>query len=458
MGVLPLHTLTASELAPLLHAGEVSAQALAQACLDRIVQREPVVDAWEYLDPEYVRHQSRLCDQRRGEGHPLGPLHGIPVAVKDIFATTDMPTGWGTPIYAGQRLPYDAAVVERLRAAGAVILGKTVTTEYAHASAGKTRNPYHPGHTPGGSSSGSAAAVADRMVPLALGSQTAGSILRPAAYCGILGFKPSFGLISRHGTLPVSRDLDHVGVFGRSLEDITLLCRVLIGPDGRDPDSLGAPGLDLSWNAAPLPHFAFVPTPFWHEVEPQAQTALAQSLESWAAAGASVTEISLPNIFNDYLDTLDVLLACGMAAHHGADYDRHRDALSPTLRQTIERGRAYSGLAYATARQAVVNYSVALAPLFDRYDALITPVTTGIAPAGLDNTGSFKFCALWSICGVPALSLPLGRGEQGLPLGLQLVGQRGQDGRLLRVAEWAIAQLGDDWLPPLPDQLSAGDR
>lgn len=445
-----LHTLTASELAPLLQSGTLSAQALATACLDRIAQRERTIGAWEYLDPDIVRHQSLLCDRRQAEGQPLGPLHGIPVAVKDIFATADMPTGWGTPIHAGQRLPYDAAVVERLRAAGAIIVGKTVTTEYAHARAGKTRNPYAPGHTPGGSSSGSAAAVADRMVPLAIGTQTAGSILRPAAYCGVLGFKPSFGAISRHGTMPVSRDLDHVGVFGRSLDDILLLCRVLIGPDGRDPDCLGIPGLEYSSEVAQPPRFAFVPTPYWDEVEPQAQAALAQSLERWAAAGATVTEVPLPSVFEDYLDTLDVLMTCGMAAHHGTDYDHHREALSPALRQTIERGRSYSGLAYAAARRAVVDYSVALAPLFDRYDALVTPVTTGVAPAGLENTGSFKFCAPWSICGVPALSLPVGQGERNLPLGLQLLGGRGQDKRLLTIARWAINQLGANWLPPMP--------
>lgn len=444
-----LHTLTASELAPLLRSGTLSAQELANACLDRIAQRERTIGAWEYLDPDIVRHQSLLCDRRQAEGQPLGPLHGIPVAVKDIFATADMPTGWGTPIHAGQRLPYDAAVVERLRAAGAIIIGKTVTTEYAHARAGKTRNPHNLAHTPGGSSSGSAAAVADRMVPLAVGTQTAGSILRPAAYCGVLGFKPSFGAISRHGTMPVSRDLDHVGVFGRSLDDILLLCRVLIGPDGRDPDCLGVV-LEHPSEMAQPPRFAFVPTPFWNEVAPQAQLALTQSLERWAAAGATITEISLPAVFDDYLDTLDVLMACGMAAHHGADYDHHRKALSPALCQTIERGRSHSGLAYAAARQAVVSYSVALAPLFGHYDALVTPVTTGIAPAGLENTGSYKFCAPWSICGVPALSLPVGQGERNLPLGLQLVGGRGQDKQLLAVARWAINQLGPNWLPPMP--------
>jgi Asp-tRNA(Asn)/Glu-tRNA(Gln) amidotransferase A subunit family amidase len=452
MATHPLHTLTASEAAPLLHQETLSAQALMDACLGRIAQRETAVVAWEYLDPAMVRQHSLQCDQQQAQGQPLGPLHGIPVAVKDIFATADMPTGWGTPLHAGQRLPYDAAAVARLRAAGAIIMGKTVTTEYALARAGKTRNPHHLDHTPGGSSSGSAAAVADRMVPLAVGTQTAGSVLRPAAYCGVLGFKPSFGLTSRHGVLPVSRDLDHVGVFARSLDDIILLCRVLIGPDGRDPDCLGYPALG-SVVDRPLPtppHLGFVPTPFWHEVEPEAQNALLASLEQFRAAGASVTEVPLPAVFADYLDTLDVLIACGMAAHHGADYDHHREALSPVLCNTIERGRAHSGVTYAAARRAVVNYSAALAALFDRYDALVTPVTAGVAPLGLENTGTFKFCAPWSLTGVPTISVPTGQGCHNLPLAIQLVGSRGQDGTLLQVARWAIAQLGNDWLPPVP--------
>lgn len=452
MATHPLHTLTASEAAPLLRQGALSAQAWMEACLGRIAQRETAVGAWEYLDPAMARQQSFRCDQQQAQGLPLGPLYGIPVAVKDIFATADMPTGWGTPIHAGQPLPYDAAVVARLRAAGAIIVGKTVTTEYALARAGKTRNPHHLDHTPGGSSSGSAAAVADRMVPLAVGTQTAGSVLRPAAYCGVLGFKPSFGLISRYGVMPVSRDLDHVGVFARSLDDIVLLCRVLFGPDGRDPDCLGHPALPPSVEM-PLPappRLGFVPTPFWHEVEPEAQNAILARLEQFRTAGASVEEVPLPAALADYLDTLDVLIACGMAAHHGADYDHHRGAMSPALGQTIERGRSYGGVAYAAARWAVANYSAALAPLFDRYDALVTPVTTGVAPLGLENTGTFKFCAPWSLTGVPAISLPIGQGRHHLPLAMQLVGGRGQDGTLLQVARWVLVQLGEDGLAPEP--------
>jgi Asp-tRNA(Asn)/Glu-tRNA(Gln) amidotransferase A subunit family amidase len=440
---MSIYTLTASEAIAQLSAAKLSSLELAQACLEHIDQREKVVEAWQYLDANQVIDQALGCDRTPDAANPLGALHGIPVAVKDICATADMPTGWGTPIHAGQQLNYDAAVVERLRAAGAIIMGKTVSTEYALARAGKTKNPHNPNHSPGGSSSGSAAAVADRMVPVAIGTQTGGSVLRPAAYCGVLGFKPSFGTISRFGVMPVCRDLDHVGVFARSLADITLLCSVLMGVDGRDPDCLGGVMPNEPPQIGRPPRLGFVQTSAWHEVEAEAQTALIDSLEKLAQAGATVVEVSMPSTWEEYLATIDVLMACGAAVNHGPDYDRHGEAFSPQLRQVIERGRAYGSLAYGAARQAVVDYSIALAPLWTEFDALITPVTTGPAPVGLHNTGSFKFCGPWTLLGVPALSIPVGRAKNQLPLAIQLVGARGADWHLLAVADWVMAQLGD---------------
>lgn len=440
---MTLYHLTAREAIAQLSTSQLSALELAQACLARIEQREQAVEAWQYLNPDQVIEQAIAGDRARATGTPLGPLHGIPVAVKDICATADMPTGWGTPIHAGQQLNYDAAVVERLRAAGAIIMGKTVSTEYALARAGKTRNPHHPNHTPGGSSSGSAAAVADRMVPLALGSQTGGSVLRPAAYCGVLGFKPSFGAISRFGVMPVCRDLDHVGVFARSLADIALLCSVLFGSDGRDPDCTGAGMPPHLSQLERSPRLGLVRTSSWAEVDPEAQATLVDTGEKLAQAGARVTEVSMPSTWADYLATLDVLMACGAAVNHGQDYDHHGQALSLQLRQVIERGRRYGNLAYGAARQAVVNYSAALAPVWAEVDALITPVITGPAPQGLEDTGSFKFCGPWTLLGLPALSIPVGRAQNTLPLAIQLVGPRGADQALLALADWVMAQLGD---------------
>jgi|694.fasta_scaffold05740_5 Asp-tRNA(Asn)/Glu-tRNA(Gln) amidotransferase A subunit family amidase len=440
---MTLYHLTASEAIAQLSTSQLSSLDLAQSCLARVDQREQAVEAWQYLNPDQVVEQAIACDLARATGTPLGPLHGIPVGIKDICSTVDMPTGWGTSIHAGQQLNYDAAVVERLRAAGAIIMGKTVSTEYALARAGKTRNPHHPNHTPGGSSSGSAAAVADRMVPLALGSQTGGSVLRPAAYCGVLGFKPSFGAISRFGVMPVCRDLDHVGVFARSLADITLLCSVLIGPDGRDPDCTGSGMPPHLTHLGRSPRLGLVRTSAWSEMDPEAQATLVDSGEKLARAGARVTEVSMPSPWADYLATIDVLMACGAAVNHGQDYDRHGQALSLQLRQVIERGRRYGSLAYGAARQAVVNYSAALAPAWAEVDALITPVITGPAPQGLDDTGSFKFCGPWTLLGLPALSIPVGRAKNTLPLAIQLVGPRGADQALLALADWVMAQLGD---------------
>jgi Asp-tRNA(Asn)/Glu-tRNA(Gln) amidotransferase A subunit family amidase len=444
---------TATTAAAQLKAATLSSVTLAQQCLDRIQQREPQVQAWQYLDADRVMAQAVACDRAIALGETLGPLHGIPVAIKDIFATADMPTGWGTPIHADQHLPYDAAVVERLRAAGAVIMGKTVSTEYALARAGKTQNPHNPNHTPGGSSSGSAAAVAAGMVPVAIGSQTGGSVLRPAAYCGVVGFKPSFGTISRYGVMPVSRDLDHVGVFARTVADIGPLCSVLMGADGRDPDCLGGvmplTPLDFSSTPGQAPRLGLVRTSAWSAVDPEAQTALLETLELCRRAGATVVELTLPTSWEQYLATIDVLMTCGAAINHGQDCDRHPEAMSPQLRQVIERGRTYGSLAYAAARQQVVDYSVALAPLLAQVDAVVTPVTQGTAPLGLDNTGSFMFCGPWTLLGVPAISLPVGRGANHLPLGIQLVGARGQDWTLLKVAQWVMDQV--DGLSPEVD-------
>ncbi|TVP63636.1 MAG: amidase [Leptolyngbya sp. LCM1.Bin17] len=442
---LPTDLPTATIAATRLKATAPSAVTLAQQCLDRIKQREPQVQAWQYLDADRVMAQAINCDRAIAQGTPLGPLHGIPVAIKDIFATVDMPTGWGTPIHASQHLSYDAAVVERLRAAGAIIMGKTVSTEYALAKAGKTQNPHNSSHTPGGSSSGSAAAVAAEMVPIAIGSQTSGSVLRPAAYCGVVGFKPSFGTISRYGVMPVSRDLDQVGVFARTVADIAYIYSVLMAADGRDPDCLGGvmtpTPLDFSSTPGQAPRLGLVRTSAWSEVEPEAQDTLLHSLDRCRRAGATIIELPLPAPWDTYLATVDVLMACGAAINHGQDYDRHREAMSPQLCQVIERGRTYGSLAYAAARQQVVDYSVALAPLLAQVDAVVTPVTQGTAPAGLDNTGSSMFCAPWTMLGMPAISLPVGWGINHLPLGIQLVGTRGQDWALLEVAHWVMAQI-----------------
>ena len=280
MELTDLHLLSASEAARLIRDGIISSEQLVEACLARIREVDPQVEAWTFLDPDYALAQARALDQLRLSGQAIGALHGIPVGIKDIFDTADMPTENGSVIHAGRTPSRDAAAVSRLRAAGAVIMGKTVTTEFAYFSPGKTRNPHNPEHTPGGSSSGSAAAVGSSMVPLALGSQTNGSTIRPAAYCGIVGFKPTHGLISRHRVSPLSRTLDHVGLFARTVDDIALLCEQLVGYDEADPDTrprASIPFQTVTRQEPPLaPMFALVKTPMWERADSDTKEGFAE--------------------------------------------------------------------------------------------------------------------------------------------------------------------------------------
>ena len=425
-----------------------SALDITEACLARIAEREPVVEAWTFLDPDYARAQA--APARRGAptgGAPLGPLHGVPVGVKDIVDTRDMPTENGTVLHAGRRPTLDAAVVERLRAAGAVILGKTVTTELAVYAPGKARNPQDPTRSPGGSSSGSAAAVADRMVPVAVGSQTNGSVIRPAAYCGCFGFKPSFGLIPRAGVLAQSRRLDHVGTFARRIEDLALLTETLIGFDARDPDTrpAAAPALLATARQDPPvpPRLAFVKGPTWEMAAPDLRQAFAPLAET---AGERVSEVALPEGFEAAHETHRTIMETDIAVSFAPLWERGRERLSDRLREIIASGQRHLAVDYALALARVEPLYRTLEPLLARFDAILTPATTGEAPLlSEDHTGSPTFCTIWTLLGMPAVSLPLLTGAEGLPIGVQLVGARGGDAGLLRTARWLVSQ-GATWL------------
>lgn len=435
----PLHSLSATALAQGLHAGVFTAEAVAQSCLARIAEREPAVQAWTWLDPDRVLAQARDADRRRAAGLPLGALHGIPVGIKDIIDTADMPTENGTVLHAGRRPAKDAEIITRLRNAGAVILGKTVTTELATYSPGKTRNPHHPEHTPGGSSSGSAAAVAAGMVPLAVGTQTNGSVIRPASYCGVYGFKPTYGLIPRNDVLKQSRALDQIGVFARGVEDVALLAGQLIGADPGDPDSLGAMPLSLADVAAPAspPRIAFIRTPPWDRMDGDAQAAVEGLL---LRLGGNVVEAALPDLALKAWDWQRTVMEADIANNYADEWARGRDRLSSSLRAQIERGLATVPATYQQALAQIPPVTAALAAIFADHDAILTPSTMGAAPHGLGSTGAPAFCTLWTFCGMPAINVPLLRGATGLPLGVQLVGPRMGDARLLRAARW-LAQF-----------------
>jgi Asp-tRNA(Asn)/Glu-tRNA(Gln) amidotransferase A subunit family amidase len=421
-----------------------TASAVTAAHLARIDQREPEVQAWAFLDPDHARAQAAALDRALAAGAAPGPLFGVPVGIKDIFATADMPTENGTHLHAGRRPEADAAVVERLRVAGAVIMGKTVTTELAAFMPGKTRNPHNPARTPGGSSSGSAAAVAAGMVPMALGSQTNGSVIRPASYCGVHGFKPTHGLISRRGMTPQAPTVDHVGMFARSLAEIARLADVLIGHDPADPASrpMAAPRLaaGLATGRAVAPRLAFVPGPTWEAAEPATQAAFVD-----LAARLQIPEIALPEGFAEAIEVHRLISWAELAHALAPEYRVGPGGLSDRLRGMIEGGQAVTAPAYLGALSARNGLIAAMAGVFAEYDALLTPAATGEAPLGLDSTGSPLFCTTWTLLGTPAVSLPLLRGPAGLPVGVQLVSARGHDAALLATAAWleqALAGAG----------------
>jgi Asp-tRNA(Asn)/Glu-tRNA(Gln) amidotransferase A subunit family amidase len=434
-----LHELDAVSARAAIGAGEISAEALVRDCLARIAATEDRIKAWTWLDPDHALAQARAADRKQKQGEPLGPLHGLPVGVKDIFDTADMPTENGTVLHAGRRPAEDATAVARLRQAGAVIMGKTVTTELAVYAPGKTTNPHDARHTPGGSSSGSAAAVAAKMVPLALGTQTNGSLIRPASYCGVVGYKPSHGLIPRHGVLKQSPSLDHVGAFARTVEDIALVAGALAGHDGKDPavprDARLDPGGDWMAGLRLPPRIAFARSPVWDHTTETARAAFAELSDRWREF---MREVPLPAGFDTAHALHRTIMEADLANSYGELYARGRDQLSGTLREMIERGQTTAAVDYSRALDGIVELNRALEPLFADYDAIATPATTGEAPAGLEFTGSPMFCTLWTLCGVPAISLPLLKGKDDLPIGVQLVGRKGDDARLLRLARWLV--------------------
>ncbi len=420
--------LTAGAAAARIAAGTLTSEALVKACLARIEAREPAVGAWEHLDPDAAIRQAVALDR----GPRRGPLHGVPVAVKDIFDTADMPTGYGSPIYAGGRPAWDAACVALLRAAGAVLLGKTVTTEFALFAPGKTKNPHNPAHTPGGSSSGSAAAVADMMAPLALGTQTAGSVIRPASFCGGVGYKPSYGLIPRAGVKQVSDTLDTVGVFARAPEDAALLVAVLSGRDAwRSPEPIAGP-----------PRIGVCRTFEWERAEAATHAAVQEAASRFASAGARISEIALPAPFAGLGAAQRAIMGFEGAGALAHERLTHRGLLSDRLREFLDDGQRCTPSAYLEALALAKDCRRRLDTVLGDCDALLAPSAPGEAPKGLGNTGDPIFNRMWTLLHVPSVTLPGLQGPNGLPVGVQLVARQWDDARLLAVARWAAPLLG----------------
>ena len=434
--------LPAAEAARAIAAGELLAEELVDACLKVVEFREPDVQAWQTLDVAHVREQAKAADETRRAGALVGPLHGVPVALKDNIDTADLPTEDGTVLHAGRRPVDDATLVSKLRGAGALVLGKTVTTEFAYFTPGKTRNPHAPAHTPGGSSSGSAAAVAAGMAPLAVGTQTNGSVIRPASFCGVVGYKPSFGAISRHGVLRTSRRLDQVGVFARSVRDAALLAQCLAGHDPEDPDTVNRSWQELATVAVsspPLdPVFGLLRSALWQEA---AADTLAGFEELAEELGSGLQRFDLGEVGPEINRTHQTVMRAEMAYSLGGEYRRGKDRMSARLVELIEAGNQVNAVDYLQARELARRLHQEVGSLFDSCDVLMLPSAIGTAPQGLGSTGDPLFCSMASLFGMPAISLPLLVGENGLPIGVQLVGRRFDDGRLLRAANWLVTRL-----------------
>jgi Asp-tRNA(Asn)/Glu-tRNA(Gln) amidotransferase A subunit family amidase len=437
-----LTAMTASEIVADITLGSISAERYTTACLDRIDAVEGEVQAFVHLDRDHALSQARALDRHKAVGGRTGPLHGVPVGIKDIFDTADFPTECGSPALAGRRPKTDGAVVAKLREAGAVIIGKTVTTELAYYHPGKTRNPRDLGRTPGGSSSGSAAAVAAGMVPLAIGAQTNGSMIRPAAFCGVFAIKASHGMVSRAGMMTASRVLDQPGVFARSIDDLALVMDVIAGQDASDPDTrpYAAPDFRAVASEQPPipPRFAFVRTPVWDKADADTQAALENLAKEIGAQ-----ELELPPGHRAAWDAHRAIMAADMADNLGAIMDQGGE-FSQAFRDLIAEGRTIAATQYLAAVRDARRYAGSMSEIFEqRADAIITPSARGVAPKGLQATGDPVFCTFWTLTGLPALNLPLLADDEGLPLGVQLIGAPGRDARLLRSANWLLANLGD---------------
>ena len=423
-----LNELGVTEIVAKIAAGEITCEAVTRDCIERVIAREPVVKAWVKFNPELALAQARALDREPRRGR----LHGVPIGIKDVINTFDMPTEMGSPIYRGYRPTADAACVALLRRAGAVIFGKTATCELAGMAPAATTNPHNPAHTPGGSSSGSAAAVADVMVPAALGTQTGGSVLRPSSFCGVFGYKPTYNTFNKAGLKPAAESIDTIGWIARSIEDIALLTSVLGMDEPRPPRSMNAP-----------PRIGLCRTELWDAAQPETKNAVENAAAALGKAGAVVRDVDLPGEFSGL-----PALARGTINHFeraacmAFEWDNHRAALSPQMRRYIENGLKTSRADYVAAWRRVEQCRALLPKVFDGIDVLLTPCVPGEAPKDLASTGDPRMQAMWTALHTPTMTLPSHRGPNNLPVGIQLVAQRYDDDRLFACARWIWDRIG----------------
>jgi Asp-tRNA(Asn)/Glu-tRNA(Gln) amidotransferase A subunit family amidase len=430
--------------------GNLSPKTLLKACLDRIDALEDRIKAWAFLDREGAVAQAGRLEKELAGGTPRSPLHGIPIGIKDIMYVAGLPNTAGSSILKDFIPEFDATLVSRLRKAGAVILGKTITTPFACFDPAETCNPWNIGHTPGGSSSGSAAAVASGMCLAAMGSQTGGSITRPAAFCGIVGLKPTLGRVSVHGVVPVSFNLDHPGPLARSVEDAAIILQVIAGHDPSDSLSLSDP--PLRYLPEPLsrpPRIGLIKEYFYAHADDSMTSATENAMALLRTGGAEFVEVDLPKSFDSLHQSHRTIMVCEGAAYHDDLFRQHKKEYPPGLRSLVEEGLAASAVTYAKARRHQIDYKLDIQSAFQNVDILLTPATRTPALATLDSTGDPAFNSPWSYAGLPTVSLPVELTPSGLPAAIQLVGPPLSEAPLLSTAHWCEKILGWNESPDL---------
>ena len=430
-------SLPVSKIANKIRNSELSSVDLCKFYIEQVKRFEKDIKAWAYYDEKLFLEKAEEADKHRKSGKPMGSLHGIPVALKDIIGTYDMPTECGTVLRKGKTQSQDAEIVDLLKSAGAIIMGKTATSELAFLSPPATRNPHDYSRTPGGSSSGSAAVIASHMAPLSIGSQTGGSVIRPASYCGVVGYKPSYGLISRNGVLRTSFNLDHVGVFGKTVEDVALLAKVLIKKDSYDEATVhySSEYMLEECKKDPLfePKFIFYKTDSWKKIDKKSRDAFEYFIKIFKK---NIEIFDTPSYFKDIDKYHRIIHDTDLANNFQVYFKKSRNKLSKEMQSAISRGMKNSAKDYLDAVDFMKRSYESYKEVFEDYHGVISPCSTGVADKGLKSTGSADFNRVWSYMHTPAISLPLLQGENNLPLGVQLIGDKYDDHRFLSTARW----------------------
>jgi len=445
------HELSAAELARQIRDRKITPVEVSQSLLERMDVLEPSLDAWVRVDRETVLSDAQQRQAELESGAATGPLHGVPIGIKDIYHISGIPTIAGSKVYADYVPNETAVTIELLRKAGAIMLGKTVTTEFACLDPSHTKNPWNPAHTPGGSSSGSAVSVAARMCPIAMGSQTVGSVLRPASYNGIVGLKPTYGRVSRRGVVPVSWSLDTVGWMGRTVEDMALLLQVMAGPDELDPVASKLPAGDYlsDLESAKTPKIGLITSFFMEESDQETQQMTRAILDQLKSAGASVVDVTLPESFDTAFQDQLMIMGVEAAAFHKPMYEKQAADYRPKLREMLRQGLETDAVTYTRALERRLRFSADMRVLAEQADVLLTPSTPTAPLADLTNTGDTRFQGPWTSCGLPTITLPTGLAKSGLPMGIQLIASPFEEVRLLAIARWCEKIIDVQLAPPV---------